>query len=530
MFKHPSQSLLALGTALALPMSMAQAYAGTQITRDTGAPIGDNQNSKTAGADGPVVLEDANLIEKLARFDRERIPERVVHARGTGAHGEFVSYGDFSDLTRASLFNKKGKKTPLFVRFSSVVHPSGSPETFRDPRGFAIKFYTDQGNWDLVGNNLPVFFIRDAMKFPDMVHAFKPDPVDNIQSNERIFDFFAHVPESTNMFTYVYSDMGTPASYRTMDGNGVHAFKFVNKKGQVKYVKFHWISQQGIKNFSGSEASAKQAVDIDVHTRDLYQAIRKKEFPSWELEAQILDPSELNKFDFNPLDPTKEWIRIPGLKTVKLGKFTLNRVPDNFFQETEQSAFSPNVMPPGIEPSEDRLLQGRLFAYSDTQRYRIGANFQSLPINRPKAEVNSYNQNGAMNAGHTTGNINYQPNSFDGNPSRHNGMLSDNADFKQSRSQLSGTTQQEIIRKTLNFRQAGELYRSFSEKEREHLIANLAGDLKPLKNEKVKVQMAAHFYNADADYGTRAAKAFNVSLNQVKKAAALIQDDPLAKK
>lgn len=509
---------------LTLSALITQPVLADSLTRDTGAPVGDNQNSQTAGPDGGVLLQDAHLIEKLARFDRERIPERVVHARGTGAFGEFESYGNQSDLTRASLFNKKGKKTPVFVRFSSVIHGLGSPETLRDPRGFATKFFTDEGNWDLVGNNLPVFFIRDAMKFPDMVHSLKPDPKTNIQDGNRVFDFMAHHPESTHMWTHLLSDYGTPASYRTMDGNGVHAYKFVNKKGVVRYVKFHWISQQGIKNLSDKEASEIQAKDFNHMTKDLYEEIEKKNYPSWELEAQILELDQMDKLDFNPLDATKEWIRIPGLKKVKLGKMTLNKVPDNFFESTEQSAFSPNVLVPGIEPSEDRLLQGRLFSYSDTQRYRLGANYQMLPVNRPKAEVNSYNQDGAMNFKNIKGSINYQPNSFDGSVDRSNGELGDKAEYKFSKKPLTGFSQQESIKKTLNFKQAGETYRAFSEKEKTNLILNIKNNIGSVKNAKVRLQMTAYFYCADADYGKRVAEVVNVDINQAKKICESLND------
>lgn len=513
-------SLIAL-TALT---TQAPVFAKT-LTRDTGAPIGDNQNSQTAGANGPVVLQDAHLIEKLARFDRERIPERVVHARGTGAFGEFISNGNHADLTRASIFAKKGKKTPVFVRFSTVIHPSGSPETLRDPRGFATKFFTDEGNWDLVGNNLPIFFIRDAMKFPDMVHSLKPDPVTNIQDANRVFDFFSHIPEATNMFTYVYSDLGTPASYRQMDGNGVHAYKFVTKKGEVRYVKFHWIASQPIKNLTAKEATEVQGRDFNHLTNDLYQEINKGNFPSWELEAQILEVNELDKLDFNPLDATKEWIHIPGLRKVKLGKMTLKKVPENFFASTEQAAFSPNVLVPGIEPSEDRLLQGRLFSYSDTQRYRLGVNYQLLPINRPLSEVNSHNQNGAMNSDNIKGHVNYQPNNFNGNANRNSGMYVGEAEYKHSQLALSGPTQQEMIKKTLNFKQAGLTYRAFSDDQKTNLISNLAGDLGGVKNEKVRLQMTAHFYCADADYGTRLAAKVNVNIDKVKKICEGLRDE-----
>ncbi|HXH32111.1 MAG TPA: catalase [Bacteriovoracaceae bacterium] len=499
--------------------------AKSTLTRDTGAPVGDNQNSQTAGATGPVILQDSHLIEKLARFDRERIPERVVHARGTGVFGEFVSYGGASDLTKAALFANKGIKTPVFVRFSTVIHGNHSPETLRDPRGFATKFFTKEGNWDLVGNNFPVFFIRDAMKFPDMVHSLKPDPVTNQQDAARIFDFFSHVPEATNMLTFLFSDQATPASYRMMDGNGVHAFKFVNKKGEVRYVKFHWISQQGHKDLTQKEANEIQGKEFNHLTKDLYTEINKGNFPSWELEAQILEPSELDNFDFNPLDATKEWIRIPNLKRVKLGKMTLSKVPDNFFEATEQSAFSPNVLVPGIEPSEDRLLQGRLFSYSDTQRYRLGANFQMLPVNRPRTDVNNYNQNGVMNYNNTKTSINYQPNSFDGTTDRTSGVLGEDDKYKMSHLPLSGTTMQSMIKKTLNFRQAGETYRSFSEADKTNLISNLNDALGGIKNEKVKYQITSHFYCADTDYGTRLANTIKINLDKVKKICEGLKDE-----
>lgn len=513
-------------TAITFSLMTAMPFAFAEtLTRDTGAPVGDNQNSQTAGETGPVLLQDAHLIEKLARFDRERIPERVVHGRGTGAFGEFVSAGNFSDITSASVFNKKGKKTPVFVRFSSVIHGLGSPETLRDPRGFATKFFTDEGNWDLVGNNLPVFFIRDAMKFPDMVHALKPDPKTNIQDGNRILDFFSHIPEATHMFTLLFSDQGTPATYREMDGNGVHAFKFVNKKGDVRYVKFHWISQQGIRNHTQKEADEKQGTDFNHMTRDLYKEIDKGNFPSWELEAQILEVSQLNTFDFNPLDATKEWINIPNLKRIKLGKMTLNKVPENFFETTEQVAFSPNVLVPGIEPSEDRLLQGRLFSYSDTQRYRLGANYLMLPINRPKVDVKNYSQDGSMNYGNVKGSINYQPNTFDGNPNRDSGEYGDNKNFKFSRLPLSGTTQQEMAKKTLNFKQAGETYRAYTAEQKTNLIANLKSNFGDVRNEKARLQWTAHFYCADADYGTRVANAFNVNLDKAKKICEGLKDE-----
>jgi catalase len=340
-----------------VPMSVIETPTGAApiYRRDNGAPVGDNRNSKTAGDMGPVLLEDAHLIEKLARFDRERVPERVVHARGTGAKGMFRATADISDYSMASLF-QPGKETPVFVRFSSVIHGHLSPEYLRDPHGFATKFYTDEGNWDLVGNNLPVFFIRDAMQFPDMVHSLKPDPVTNRQDPNRFFDFFSHVPEATNMLTHLYTNLGTPASYREMDGNGVHAFRLVNDEGEQVFAKFRWISDQGVKNYTA--AQAKEA-GFNYLTDDLYGAISRGNHPSWNLMMQVLPVAEIGSLDYNPFDDTKEWLDRPWMK---IGEMTLDEVPENFFEWTEQSAFAPSNMVPGIEPSPDRMLQGRLFS------------------------------------------------------------------------------------------------------------------------------------------------------------------------
>jgi catalase len=454
-----------------------------------------------------VLLDNFHLIQKLARFDRERIPERVVHARGVGAHGEFVSYGDYSKFTKAKLFAAKDKKTPVFLRFSTVIHPGGSPEQLRDPRGFAVKFYTEDGNWDLVGNNLPVFFIRDAIKFPDMIHSLKPSPVTNQQDPNRFFDFFSHIPESTHMLTLVYSDMGTPANLRQMDGFGVHAFKWVNAAGEVTYVKFNWRSMQGHKNYTAEEAAAASAKNHSGHTEDLYENIKRGNFPSWELGVQMMKPADLDKFDFNPLDDTKIW---PGIEEIKVGKMTLNRVPENFFQFTEQSAFAPGMIVPGVEPSEDKMLQGRLFSYADTQRYRVGTNYLMLPVNRPERTVDNVNQDGRMNFGVTTGDVNYEP-------SVTTGGRRDTASAEYSKASLAGSVVQQPIHKTLNFKQAGDQYKSFNDGEKANLIKNLAGDLGKVKNDAVKVRMVSHFYQADADYGTRLAKEVGVNVEDVKK-------------
>ncbi len=482
------------------------------LTLDNGAPVGDNQNSQTAGPDGPVLLQDVHLIQKLQRFSRERVPERVVHARGTGAHGVFTATADLSPYTRAKVFTQ-GATTPVFVRFSTVVHGNHSPETLRDPRGFATKFYTAEGNWDLVSNNLPVFFIRDAMKFPDMVHSLKPDPATNLQDPNRFFDFFSNVPEATHMLSRVYSDYGIPASYRMMDGNGVHAYKFVNAQGQVHYVKFRWKSLQGQKNLSAVEASSVQGKTFNNLTEDLVGAIEAGDFPRWDLYVQMLKPEQFGEFDFDVLDATKVWT---GVKEAKVGTLSLNRNPANVFQESEQSAFAPANLVPGIEPSEDRLLQGRLFAYSDTQLHRVGTNVQQLPINAPKVAVNNNNQDGAANSGLRTSTVNYEPSHVEPRPQ--------DAAHKASRLALRGTTQQARPAKTLNFRQAGEFYRSLSAKEQASLIANLSKDLGAVKSENTKYTMLSYFHKADGDYGRALAKAVKLDPARVEQLASALVD------
>jgi len=404
------------------------------------------------------------------------------------------------------LLSAKGKTTPVFTRFSTVIHPNGSPEELRDPRGFAVKFYTEQGNWDLVGDNLPVFFIRDAMKFPDMVHSLRPSPITNQQDPSRYYDFFSHIPESTHMLTFLLSDQGTPANLRQMDGFGVHAFKLVNAAGEVHYVKFDWKSLQGLATHTAEEAGMATAKNHSDHTADLYDHIKGGEFPSWELVIQTIKPADLDKFAFNPLDATKVWTGVPEQA---IGKMTLNRVPDNFFQSTETIAYSPGMLVPGIEASEDRLLQGRLFSYADTQRYRLGTNYLMLPINRPTAAVANTNQAGSGDVSHTTGDINFEP-------SVTNGDRRDDGQYESSKLPAVGPVAQQPIAKTLNFQQAGELYRSFSDGQKANLIKNLSGDLAHVKNAEVKLTMLSHFYQADAEYGTRLCRALGIDPAKVR--------------
>ncbi len=487
------------------------------LTQDSGAPVVDNQNSKTSGEFGGVLLEDFHLIEKLARFDRERIPERVVHARGTGAEGEFVvTDTEISRYTIASLFAEIGKKTPVFVRFSTVIHPKGSPEALRDPRGFSTKFYTDQGNWDLVGNNLPIFFIRDAIKFPDMVHSLKPSPITNQQDPNRFFDFFSHLPESTHMLTRVYTDLGTPAGYQFMDGNSVHALRLVGKDGKAVFAKFRWKTQQGVKTLTAAEANGK---DFNYATTSLYSDIKAGKFPKWDLHAIILKSEDIAKLDFNPFDATKDWPETgSAFSMVKIGSMTLNKVPSNFFSSTEQVAFSPGVFAPGIEASPDRLLQGRLFSYADTQRYRVGTNYQALPVNAPRVAVRNGSQDGELNASPQQGDVNYQP-------SRRNNdnAYRDQPDMVVARYGVDGDAQKRANEKKLPFKQAGDFYRSLDDDQKTNLVSNLAGDLGQVTSADVKEIMVSHFFLADEDFGTRLSEKVGVDLTAVKGRAGKLQ-------
>ncbi|SCW81704.1 catalase [Paenibacillus tianmuensis] len=474
-----------------------------RLTTNQGAPVGDNQNSRTAGRRGPTLLEDYHLLEKLAHFDRERIPERVVHARGAGAHGVFRVERSMKPYTKAHFLQEAGQETPVFVRFSTVIHGTGSPETARDPRGFAVKLYTEEGNYDIVGNHLPVFFIRDALKFPDMVHSLKPAPDTNIQEPARYWDFMTLSPESTHMLTWLFSDNGTPANYRQMDGFSVHAFKWVNAEGKVTYVKYHWKSLQGVVNLSADEARDVQGRDFNHATRDLFDRIREGDFPQWALHVQLMPPEDLDRWGFDPLDATKVWPE-DVYPLHRIGTMTLKWNPDNFFAEVEQSAFSPSALVPGIEPSEDKLLQGRLFSYPDTQRYRLGANYLQIPINCPYAPVRNYQRDGAMNVKQDKSTVNYEP-------SRASGSPQEDPAYAESEAPLTGPAVRQKIEKTDDFSQAGERYRSYTKQEQDNLIRNLVNDLKQTSQD-IQLRAICNFYRTDAEYGMRLAQGLGIDI------------------
>lgn len=466
--------------------------------------MGDNQNSRTAGQRGPTLLEDYHLLEKIAHFDRERITERVVHARGAGAHGVFVTERSMSEFTKAHFLQEAGRETPVFVRFSTVIHGQGSPETARDPRGFAVKFYTEEGNYDLVGNHLPVFFIRDAIKFPDMVHSLKPAPDTNIQDPARYWDFMSLSTESTHMMTWVFSDNGTPANYRQMDGFGVHSFKWINAEGKITYVKYTWKSKQGVVNLSADEVREVQGRDFNHATRDLHDHIEQGNFPQWELNVQLMPVEDLDLWSFDPLDPTKVWPE-SHYPLISVGTMTLNRNPVNFFAEVEQSAFSPSILVPGIEPSEDKLLQGRLFSYPDTQRYRLGANYLQIPVNCPYAPVRNHQRDGLMNVMQDPSPVNYEPNSLEESPK-------EDPRYQDSVVPVTGHVGREKIAKTDDFTQAGELYRSFTPEEQANLISNLVNDLRQT-TEQTRLRAICNFFRADVEYGMRLAQGLGVDIS-----------------
>ncbi|MCX6685107.1 MAG: catalase [Methanoregula sp.] len=473
------------------------------LTTNQGVPVADNQSSLTAGQRGPVLLQDVHMIEKLAHFDRERIPERVVHAKGAGAHGYFQVYKSMAPYTKAKFLQDPKKKTPVFVRFSTVVGARGSADSVRDPRGFAVKFYTEDGNYDLVGNNLPVFFIRDAIKFPDMVHAFKPAPDTNIpvssSANSRFWDFISLTPESTHMITWLFSDRGTVKSYRKIEGFGVNTYIWVNEKGKGMYVKYHWKPAAGIETIDRHESTRLAGEDPDVATRDLYDWIASGKTVEYELNVQLMEFKDEFKLDFDPLDATKTW---PEDKywLMQVGKMVLDRNPDNYFAETEQAAFCPSSVVPGIEPSADKLLQGRLFSYADTQRHRLGPNYLQIPVNRPKTAVNNNTRDGAMQYGEGfSGTVNYEPNSLGG------GMPKQSGDSVFGGRPFVGGEVRQKIALTNDFQQAGERYRSLSKKDQDHLVDNIVDPLSHAKKE-VQKRMVENLTKADANLGKRVAK------------------------
>ncbi len=474
------------------------------MTTHAGIPVGDNQNSMTAGPNGPVLIQDFHLIEKLAHFNRERIPERVVHAKGAGAYGVFTLTKDVSSWTKAAFLSDIGKETSLFLRFSTVGGEKGSADAERDPRGFAVKFYTEEGNYDIVGNNTPVFFIRDPIKFPDFVHTQKRHPATNAKDANMVWDFWSQSPEALHQITTLFSDRGTPRSYRHMNGYGSHTFSWINAAGERFWVKYHFKTKQGIENFTADEAVKMAGIDPDHATRDLYASIEDGDHPAWRVCVQIMPETDAASYKFDPFDLTKVWNH-SDYPLIEIGEMVLNRNPENYFAEVEQAAFTPANVVPGIGFSPDKMLQGRLFAYADAHRYRLGINHGHIPVNSPKATTaRAYHRDGAMRTdGNGGSGPNYQPNSLGG--------PADNSEYNEPPLKIDGDAGRYNHRDgNDDYTQAGDLYRMMSADERSRLIANIAGSLKGA-DPQAQAVMAKHFNKADPEYGSKILTALGLS-------------------
>jgi catalase len=464
-----------------------------RLTTTSGRPVGDNQNSLTAGARGPVVFEDFLLFEKMAHFNRERIPERVVHAKGSGAYGYFVCTNpDMPRYTTARLFSEVGKRTPTFLRFSTVGGEKGSADTERDPRGFALKFYTEEGNWDMVGNNTPVFFIRDPLKFGDFIHTQKRDPQTNLKSPTMMWDFWSLSPESLHQVTILFSDRGTPDGYRHMDGFSSHTFSLINSRKELFYVKWHFKTMQGIRNFTREQADAMRGQDPDYAQRDLFGAIEKGSFPKWRVCAQIMPEREAEMYSINPFDLTKVWPH-SDYPLIEVGELVLDRNPENYFGEVEQAAFEPKNIVPGMGYSPDKMLQARLISYPDAHRYRLGVNYDGLPVNRPQCPVHTYHRDGAMRFDGNSGALpNYEPNSFK--------SPAEDAGYRERPRPVSGAIDRHNHRLDHDYyTQPGNLFRLMKAEAKERLIRNIVASMQGVP-EHIQERQLWHFKKADLAY------------------------------
>jgi catalase len=500
------------------PDQQQQAERAVLTTRQ-GHPVHDNQNQRTIGSRGPATLENYQYLEKISHFDRERVPERVVHARGAAAFGFFEAYGTVGDepisrYTRAKLFQEKGKRTDVALRFSTVVGGRDSSELARDPRGFAVKFYTEDGNWDLVGNNIAVFFIRDAIKFPDLIHSQKPDPVTfERQVPNRVFDFISQSPESMLMITLIFSPRGIPSSYRTQEGFGVNTYKWVNAAGETKLVKYHWSPTLGVGSLTAAQAAELQAQDLGHHTKDLYDAIGRGEFPEWELRVQLMDDHDHPELNWDPLDDTKVWPQ-NDYPLLPVGRLVLNRIPGNFFAESEQLGFGTGVLVDGLDFSDDKMLVGRTFSYSDTQRHRIGPNYLQLPVNSPhNAQVRTNQRDGAMtyhvDQGGTNPHVNYEP-SITGGLTE---ALYPHAD--EQGPEIHARLTRARIERTNDYQQAGERFLLSQPWEQDDLVANLVDALSQC-DRAIQERMVWHLFMCEDEYGRRVGDGLGISADDVR--------------
>jgi catalase len=461
------------------------------LTTAAGAPVADNQNSVTAGPRGPIALQDVWLLEKLAHFDREVIPERRVHAKGSGAFGTLKITHDIARYTKAKVFSEIGKETPLFIRFSTVAGERGAADAERDVRGFSIKFYTEEGNWDVVGNNTPVFFIRDPLKFPDFIHTQKRDPYTNLRSNVAAWDFWSRHPESLHQVTILMSDRGIPKNYRQQHGFGSHTFSFINANNERFWVKFHFKSAQGVENYTDEEAAQVVAGDRESAQRDLIENIDGGNFPKWHFRIQVMPEADAAKFKDNPFDITKVWSH-KDYPLIDVGTIELNRNAGNYFSDVEQAAFTPANVVPGIGFSPDRLLQGRLFSYGDAHRYRLGVNHHQIPVNAPKRPFHSYHRDGAMRTdGNLGGTVNYEPNRF--------GDFAADRNAAEPPLAAGAVDRYDHREDTDYYSQPGALFRLFDAGQRERLFANIARHINGVPDDIVACQVE-HFRQADPAY------------------------------
>jgi catalase len=481
----------------------------TDITTASGIPVADNQNSITAGPRGPVVLQDFHLIEKLQHFNRERIPERVVHAKGSGAYGTFTVTHDITRYSKARLFAALGKQTPVFLRFSTVGGEKGSADTVRDPRGFALRFYTDEGNWDLVGNNTPTFFLKDGIKFPDFIHTQKRDPQTNLKSMRMMWDFWSQAPESLHQVTILFSDRGTPDGYRHMDGFGSHTYSLIDTHGDRVWVKWQFKTQQGIRNLSAAEAARLAGTDPDYAQRDLFNAIDKGNFPLWSVEIQIMTEAERvaweAKTGWDAFDLTKVWPQ-GDFPRHPVGQLELNRNPENYHAEVEQAALSPSNIVPGLGFSPDKMLQARLFAYHDAQLYRVGANHQQLPVNQPRCPFHHQQRDGAMAIANGGSTPNYDPIHLDLPASVASGLGEDASPLAGAAARYETRVNDD------HYTQAGNLYRLLSSTAKQNLVDNIAASLGQV-DPGIQERQINHFTKADPAYGHGVASAIRGRVN-----------------
>ena len=478
-----------------------------KLTTVAGAPVADNNNVMTAGPRGPMLLQDVWYLEKLAHFDREVIPERRMHAKGSGAYGTFTVTHDITNYTKAKIFSEIGKQTEMFVRFSTVAGERGAADAERDIRGFAMKFYTEDGNWDLVGNNTPVFFLRDPLKFPDLNHVVKRDPRTNMHSAANNWDFWSSLPEALHQVTITMSDRGIPRSYRHMNGYGSHTYSLINAENQRVWVKFHLKTQQGIENLTDAEAEAIIGKDRESHQRDLFENIAKGNFPRWKMQVQIMTEEQAEAMPYNPFDLTKVWYK-GDFPLIDVGYFELNRNPENYFAEVEQAAFNPANIVPGIGFSPDKMLQGRLFSYGDAQRYRLGVNHHQIPVNAPKNKVNSYHRDGQMRVdGNAGGTLGYEPNSY--------GEWQEQPEHREPPLEISGAATNWNFRDDDDdyFIQPGKLFNMMSDEQKKVLFENTARNMGDAPD-MIRLRHIRNCYQADPAYGRGVAAACGLSLDE----------------